>query len=191
VIPPAKGGTFSNSAAVTDLQGIDPVLGNDFATESVLVNPAPPVSFYTVSPCRIVDTRGPVADTGGRALAANTGRKILLTGPNAPACGVPSDARAVAVNATVVDPSDGGDLRLHAGGTSLPSSSTINFVAGQVRANSAVVPLVNGFLRCMRHAGGLDRHGALDPGRVGVLPLDPRPYPSLQRSWRVLAGLSG
>ena len=124
----------------------DPVPANNTATDSAVVNPAPPVSFYVVSPCRIVDTRGPVADTGGPALAANAKRDILLTGINAPPCGVPADARAVAVNVTVVNASDSGDLRLFPGGTSLPNSSAINFVAGQVRANSAVLPLVNGFL---------------------------------------------
>jgi hypothetical protein len=69
-----------------------------------------------------------VADTGGPALAANVKRDIFLTGPNAPACGVPSDARAVAVNVTVVDASESGDLRLYPAGTGLPISSAINFV---------------------------------------------------------------
>jgi uncharacterized repeat protein (TIGR01451 family) len=144
-IPPAQGGSFTHVATVSGNEA-DPVAANNTASDSAVVNPAPPVPFYTVNPCRIVDTRGPVADTGGPALAANTKRDILLTGINAPPCGVPSDARAVAVNVTVVDPSASGDLRLYPAGTSLPNSSTINFAPDQVRANSAVVPLSSGLL---------------------------------------------
>lgn len=143
-VPPAQGGAFTDTATVSANEA-DPAPANNTASDSVVVRPAAPVSFHTVAPCRIVDTRGPVSDTGGPALAANSKRDIFLTGPNAPACGVPSDARAVAVNITIAGASDGGDLRLYPAGTGLPSSSTINFVAGQVRANSAVVP-VNGFV---------------------------------------------
>ena len=56
-------------------------------------------------------------------------------------CGIPSPATAVAINVTVVGETDLGDLRLYPAGSAAPSSSTINFAVGKVRANNAIVPL--------------------------------------------------
>ena len=90
-------------------------------------------SFYTVAPCRIVDTR----------LAASA--PILTTGVTrafavADRCGVPAGARAVALNVTVTQPSGGGHVALHPTGAA-PLGSTINFAAGATRANSAILKL--------------------------------------------------
>jgi hypothetical protein len=56
-------------------------------------------------------------------------------------CQVPADARAVVLNITVVQPTDVGDLRLFPAGTVPPLASTINFGAGAVRANNAIISL--------------------------------------------------
>ena len=45
--------------------------------------------FYTLTPCRLVDTRGAGGPNGGPALVANTDRLFRLVG-----CGVPSSARS-------------------------------------------------------------------------------------------------
>ena len=97
-------------------------------------------SFFTVTPCRVADTRNSPGPSGGPALGANT----IRTFPVAGLCGIPSGAKAVAVNVTVVDETDLGDLRLFPGGSFVPSSSTINFVSDKVRANNAVIPLSAG-----------------------------------------------
>jgi hypothetical protein len=89
--------------------------------------------FHTVTPCRLADTRQPP----GQPLAANTSRSFPVAG----ACGVPADAGAVAVNATAVNPTDLGDLRLFPAGQSAPLASALNFIPGRTRANNAVVPL--------------------------------------------------
>jgi hypothetical protein len=93
--------------------------------------------FYSVTPCRVADTRNAAGPSGGPALAANTSRSF----PAAGICGIPTDAVAIAVNVTVVDETDIGDLRLSPGGGSLPSSSTINFTLNKVRANNAIIGL--------------------------------------------------
>jgi hypothetical protein len=54
---------------------------------------------------------------------------------------VPLDARALSVNVTVTQAAGGGDLRLYPGDQALPPTSTINYAAGQTRANNAVVAL--------------------------------------------------
>jgi len=56
-------------------------------------------------------------------------------------CGVPSTAKAVAVNLIVVYPTAEGFLTAYPAGTALPHASTINFRAGIVRANNAILTL--------------------------------------------------
>jgi hypothetical protein len=56
-------------------------------------------------------------------------------------CGIPSDAEAVAVNVTVTEPGSGGFVTIYGGGAPFPLASTINYSAGQLRANNAVVSL--------------------------------------------------
>jgi hypothetical protein len=93
--------------------------------------------FYTVSPCRVADTRDAPGPSGGPALAANTVR----TFPVASLCQIPSTARAVAINLVAFQPSNDGDLRVYPAGGTAPLASAINFRTGIVRANNAVVPL--------------------------------------------------
>jgi hypothetical protein len=97
-------------------------------------------AFFTVSPCRMVDTRNAAGPLGGPALQPGAVRTFLLTG----FCGVPSSAKALAVNVTVTQPTAGGDLRLLPSDLcNLPLVSTIHYAPGQTRANNAVVALAS------------------------------------------------
>ena len=93
--------------------------------------------LYTVAPCRVADTRDPTGPSGGPPLQANSARSFSVTG----LCGIPADARAVVLNATAVNPSEAGNLRLYPAGQAAPLASALNFTAGLTRANNAVVPL--------------------------------------------------
>jgi hypothetical protein len=95
----------------------------------------PPASadYYTLTPCRLVDTRAAQAPV----LAASERRVFAITGG---ACGVPATAKAVAVNVTVTGAAAPGHIRL-APGNGLTESSAINFVPGVTRANNGVVLL--------------------------------------------------
>ena len=93
--------------------------------------------FYTVAPCRIVDTRGPLGGLGGPALEAGSLRTLVVTGT----CGVPATAKSLSINVTVTNVTAGGYLTLTGGGQAVPLTSTINFSAGQTRANNAIVGL--------------------------------------------------
>jgi hypothetical protein len=108
------------------------------ASDAFLLTVTPlPGSFFTLTPCRVADTRNPAGPSGAPALAANATRVF----PAAGLCGIPTDAVAIAINVTVVNETDVGDLRLFPTSGALPAASTINFGAGHVRANNAVIPL--------------------------------------------------
>jgi FG-GAP-like repeat/FG-GAP repeat len=94
-----------------------------------------PLALYTVTPCRAVDTRQPAGSLGGPALGAGTTRDFPIRGT----CGIPPNAKSVALNVTVTGGTAPGDLRLFPSGVAPPLTSTINWSAGQTRANNAIV----------------------------------------------------
>jgi plastocyanin len=104
-------------------------------TPTVTLTPTQPTprAFFSVAPCRAVDTRAADAP----ALAAGSTRTFALAGK----CGIPASANAVSLNVTVTAPTAAGDLRIFPGGTSQPLVSTINYRAGQTRANNAIAGL--------------------------------------------------
>jgi hypothetical protein len=105
-------------------------------TEETEPEPAS-ADFFTVTPCRIVDTREAIGPTGGPVLAGGTVRTFPIAGN----CGVPADALAVAINVTAIQPSAAGELDVFPAGIAPPLVSTISFAAGQVRANNAILGL--------------------------------------------------
>jgi glucose/arabinose dehydrogenase len=96
-----------------------------------------PQDFFTLAPCRVVDTREPAGPRGGPALVAGAERVFDVRG----ACGVPTGARSIAVNVTVTGSTAPGHLRLWGTGELRPLSSTVNFATGLTRANNAVLRL--------------------------------------------------
>jgi len=110
------------------------------------------LDFYTLAPCRLFDSRRP---EDGPALTAGVATIVEVNG----ACGVPTTARALAVNVTVIEASSLGYLTLYPGDGLPPVASTLNFLAGLTRANNALVRLApsgNGTLavRPMINGGG-------------------------------------
>jgi len=95
------------------------------------------LDFYTVPPCRALDTRNAVGGLGGPALGCRGDRSFPVAGT----CGVPFDAKALSVSVTATGSTGSGHLRLHAGRTAIPAASSLNYTAGLTRANNAIVPL--------------------------------------------------
>lgn len=104
--------------------------------------PTAPTSFVGITPCRMVDTRAGSGFGGayGPPSLAATPRDFVLTGR----CGVPAQAVAVSLNFTVVVPTGDGFLSAFPTAGTVPIVSTLNFRAGQVLANAALVPLGSG-----------------------------------------------
>jgi hypothetical protein len=130
------------------------------ATLAVLDLEAPPpaASYYTLTPCRLIDTRNAAGPYGGPALSAGE-RTFNLAGT----CGIPTTAQALAVNLTVVAPAQGGDLRAFAAGSAAPLASALNFGAGQTRTNNAILPVTTD------GNGGLTVHLDMGPGTAQVI----------------------
>jgi hypothetical protein len=102
-------------------------------TATVTVLPAGSAGlFYTVTPCRQLDTRSGSPISPGGTLA------VALTGVP---CGIPSGATSVSVNAVVTQEAGSGHLTIYPADKTQPLASTINFNVGQTRANNAILPL--------------------------------------------------
>lgn len=93
--------------------------------------------FYTLTPCRVVDTRNPVGPLGGPALNAGASRTFALAGT----CGIPETAKAVSINLTVTQSDSAGALVLYPADVGLPPTTTINYSSGQTRANNSIMGL--------------------------------------------------
>jgi len=120
-------GTLVDGSNLATYFDVNAVFGLYFTTS---------LSFYTGTPCRLVDTRNPPGGHGGPSLAAGQSRTFTLSGH----CGLPDGIRAVSVNATVTHPTAAGYLTLYPGGTA-PLASNINYRQGQTRANNMVLPV--------------------------------------------------
>jgi hypothetical protein len=103
----------------------------------VVSGPATATRFHTLPPCRVLDTRNAVGPWGGPILNGGLPRTFALAGR----CGIPATARAVSANVTVVGSSVPGNLRAYPSDIVEPGTSLMNFRAGQVRANNAVLPV--------------------------------------------------
>lgn len=120
----------NNASALTD----DPAApGSSDPTDFVVLSG----SYYAVTPCRLVDTRNANAPLGGPALVANQERLFVIGGQ----CGIPATATAVALNVAVTATGGAGFATVWPDAAALPATSTINFAAGQARANNTVVRL--------------------------------------------------
>lgn len=93
-----------------------------------------PLAFYSLAPCRLVDTRNPAGALGGPALAPNAVRSFRLEG----SCGIPAGARSLALNVTAVTAAVPGTLHLFPYGTAVPAASVLSFSAGVTRAGFAI-----------------------------------------------------
>ena len=106
--------------------------------------------FVPVSPRRLYDSRNP----GQIALAANTERELVVAGV---APGAPADATAVALNATVVGPTQPGYLQVYpCGSPSASNISTVNYQPGDIKPNTVVTPVTDTGSICVRSLTATD-----------------------------------
>jgi hypothetical protein len=114
----------------------------------------PALDFYTLPPCRAVDTRNANGSLGGPVMSSGQPRSFPVV---TSACGIPATAKALSVNVTVVPVSGAGFVRLFPGDAAPPSTSTVNFAASIVRANNGVFGLSrsgDGSIAVLENGGG-------------------------------------
>lgn len=100
--------------------------------------PLPALVFYSLPPCRLIDTRSAAGpDAGAPAFAASETRAL----PTALKCGIPPTAAALSVNLTVTSPTAPGYLTLYAADGTLPLADAVSFSPGQTRASANIVSL--------------------------------------------------
>jgi hypothetical protein len=101
---------------------------------------APPgtgsLDFFTVTPCRVLDTRLSVGPLGGPIMGAGESRSFPVPSST---CGMPSTAKAYSLNATVVPVTILGYLTLWGDGVK-PFVATLNAGDGAITGNAALVP---------------------------------------------------
>jgi hypothetical protein len=130
--------TPANTAGIKSVTVTNPDGGTATVSNGYFyANPSGTLQFYTLTACRLVDTRSAAGLLGGPALAANATRVFTVTG----ACGVPSDAKALSVNVTAVSPAAAGFAALYPGNSFPLGTSTVSFKAGATRASNAIVEL--------------------------------------------------
>jgi hypothetical protein len=95
-----------------------------------------PATYHALPPSRIVDTR---IELGSWALGSRSKATYMVAGHG----GVPPTAIAVTGNVTIVGQTGGGYVSMAPSLTNgvQPSTSTINFPSGDIRANGVTIPL--------------------------------------------------
>jgi hypothetical protein len=91
-------------------------------------------ALFTVTPCRVLDTRSSSGSMNGML-------PVNVTGSS---CGIPSTAEALVLNATVVPTGGLGYLTLWPENEAQPVVSTLNADDGVIASNMAIVPTTNG-----------------------------------------------
>ena len=99
------------------------------------------------SPSRILDTRN-----GAGALSPGESRSIVVTGPGVPATGL----TAVVLNVTVTNTSSPSFLSVWPAGAPMPTSSSLNWDAGNTVSNQVTVAVNNGSVSIYNLAGSAD-----------------------------------
>ena len=99
--------------------------------------------FTPITPCRIVDTRvagGTIPALATRGFKA-WGTSFAAQGGSATNCGIPqsTNVAALEMNLVAVTPSGAGYITVFPTGVAQPTASTLNYVAGDIVANGAIV----------------------------------------------------
>jgi uncharacterized repeat protein (TIGR01451 family)/uncharacterized repeat protein (TIGR02543 family) len=125
----------NEASALTD----DPAVVGPSDPTSFVVLPRP-LSFYTITPCRLVDTRNANGPSGGPGLVGGATRAFPVQGH----CGVPTGAKAVALAVTAIQPSGAGYFALFPSDVARPLVSTVHYSGGEfARASNVTVRLAD------------------------------------------------
>jgi len=141
-------GTYTATVTVTN------AFGSAAAAAELTVVPGSATRFFTVPPCRALDTR-----VSHPALLGPGPPRVIAVGG---VCGIPAAARAVAANVTAVAPTADGFVSVYPADFAHPTVSWVNFRAGVTRANAGVLPLSTDGTARLAATASLMRPGSVD-----------------------------
>lgn len=120
-------------------RAVNPV-GPGAVSNAVACTPTPGTSFVPLTgPVRAADTRAlEGAEVAFPVQKVKLTPQVPLAVPVAGQFGVPTDAGAVSLNVTVVDPEDSGFLTVYPCGAPVPDASNLNYVRGQIVPNAVL-----------------------------------------------------
>lgn len=102
-------------------------------------DPATPGTFVSLSPTRILDTRGSDGVALGAPIRQVAGKDTLTLSVTGVGSVPTSGVSAVVLNLTVTNAGEAGHITAYPSGESLPTASNLNFVGGQTIPNLVVV----------------------------------------------------
>ncbi|MFJ9764307.1 hypothetical protein ACIRUY_10865 [Streptomyces erythrochromogenes] len=106
--------------------------------------------FTPHAPTRLLDTRSGIG--GSNRAVTPYGVARVKVGGNS---GIPADATAVALNVTAVNPRSTGHITAYPSGTAQPTTSNVNFVAGQTVPNMTIVQVgADGYVELVNRSYG-------------------------------------
>ena len=116
------------------------MMTGSFATLTLgITQLSPPLGFYSITPCRVADTRAGQGKTGSFGppnLYANAIRSFAIPSGS---CNIPATAAAYSLNLTVSPPGPVTSLSAWAHGQPQPNTTILNSPGGTVIANAAIV----------------------------------------------------
>ncbi|MBR7824766.1 right-handed parallel beta-helix repeat-containing protein [Actinospica sp. MGRD01-02] len=136
----SKLGTYTISVTVSDGEG-------DIATNSITGAETAGSEFTAYGPTRLLDTRIGKGTSSAAPLANKHTLKLQVTGAGTSGNTIPSGITAVVLNVTSTDSTGSGYVSVYGdedssgAAESLPSTSNLNFGAGQTVPNLVVVPV--------------------------------------------------
>ncbi len=103
-------------------------------------SPSDALTFVSVTPCRVADTRPGPNNTGDKSspLGAGEVHTIAAHGSNGDCTGIPNTATALSLNVTAVGATDSTFLTIWAAGEAQPTASSLNPFPGEPPTPNAV-----------------------------------------------------
>ncbi len=111
---------------------LEPGLVGDLPAGAAAANAQQASGFYTVTPCRVYDSRW-----GDGPMVGSFERTVSVGGY----CGVPPDATAAAINVTVVSPNAVSTVSAYPANVASTGTTVVAFGVGQTRATNAMIKL--------------------------------------------------
>jgi RHS repeat-associated protein len=140
--------------------------------------------FYTIVPCRVLDTRQPTGPYGGPALSGGTPRVLDVRGGATTNCSVTiPPSVAVVGNLTAINPLTSGSISIAPDGTEFPTDTSF-FPGAKVRATNFITGLAGGKVDLL-YEGGLTANVTLDVSGYFKNPASPPPSAPLAVSQRL------